>query len=365
MKSVFLILFLSVITINSIKAQKKIITINANSKQVDIREDKRLFKKVWTISPEIKPDIHLTESKKVTFYTDIDSITANINPKDSVFNFVILLNGKDSALTQIKYEKSKLSILKTAAKYDNNDKSYIPKFAYQSSDNPNLVKIRKELKLDSIAGTGSELSRILNLMHWLHYLIPHDGMNGNPEVKNALNMIAVCKKEGRGLNCRGLAMVLNECYLSLGIKSRYVTCYPKDTTDPDCHVINMVYSSELEKWIWIDPSFDAYAMNEKGELLGIEEVRERLISGKTLILNPDANWNRQQTQIKEVYLENYMAKNLYKLETPLVSEYNTETAEKGKVVTYVQLISTVDNPIKKSNQFLFTYNPTLFWAKPE
>jgi hypothetical protein len=365
MKNIILLLVLSILTINSTKAQKKIITIRANSNQVDIREDKRLFKKAWTISPELKPDIHLTESKKITFYTDLDSITANISPKDSVFNFVILLNGKDSALTQIKYQKSKLSILKTAAKYDNNDKSYIPKFSYQPSDNPNLVRIRKELKLDSIAGTGSELSKILNLMHWLHYLIPHDGMNGNPEVMNALNMIAVCKKEGRGLNCRGLAMVLNECYLSLGIKSRYVTCLPKDTADPDCHVINMVYSNDLEKWIWIDPSFDAYVMNEKGELLGIEEVRERLINGKTLILSPDANWNRQQSQTKELYLENYMAKNLYKLETPLASEYNTETAEKGKIINYVQLISTADAPIKLNHKVYFTHNPKLFWAKPE
>lgn len=365
MKHTLLLLVLTFVYFNSVRAQKKIISIKANLKLVDIREDKRLLKKVWTISPELNPDIYFTDAKKVTFLTDIDSITASINAKDSVFNFVIVLNGRDSAVTQIKYQKSKLTILRNAAKYDNTEKKYIPNFSYQSSDNPNLVKLRKELKLDSIAGTGSEISKILNLMHWLHYLIPHDGMNDNPEVKNALSMIDVCKKEGRGLNCRGLAMVLNECYLSLGIKSRFVTCLPKDTTDPDCHVINMVYSNDLEKWIWIDPSFDAYVMNEKGELLSIEEVRERLINGKPLILSPDANWNRQQTQVKEFYLENYMAKNLYRLETPLVSEYNTETKEDGKTVSYIQLISTADIPTKKSRQLYFTHNSNLFWAKPE
>jgi hypothetical protein len=127
----------------------------------------------------------------------------------------------------------------------------------------------------------------------------------------------------------------------------------------------MVYSNDINKWIWIDPSFDAYVMDEKGILLGIEEVRERLINGKPLILSPDANWNRQQTQTKEFYLENYMAKNLYKLETPLVSEYNTETSEKGKVIKYVQLTSAVDVPLKKSYQLYSTHNPKLFWAKPE
>ena len=111
MKNLILLLVLSIVILKPVAAQKKLITIKANSTLVDIREDKELLKSVWTISPEIKPDVHQTDAKKVTFYTDIDSITANINPKDSVFTFVILLNGKDSAVTQIKYQKSKLSIL--------------------------------------------------------------------------------------------------------------------------------------------------------------------------------------------------------------------------------------------------------------
>ena len=189
-----------------------------------------------------------------------------------------------------------LSILKKAGKYNLSDNRQLPVFSYQASDNPNLVALRKGFNLDSIAGQGSDVLQILNLMHWIHDLVPHDGMNGNPEVKNAMSMINVCKKDNRGLNCRGLALVLNECYLSMGIKSRVVTCLPKDSLkiDQDCHVINSVYSESLKKWLWIDPTFDAYVMNEKGELLSIEEVRERLISDKTLILNPDANWNNQK-----------------------------------------------------------------------
>jgi hypothetical protein len=71
----------------------------------------------------------------------------------------------------------------------------------------------------------------------------------NPAVKNAMSMIAVCKRDNRGLNCRGLATVLNECYLAMGFKSRFVTCLPKDSLniDPDCHVINAVYSNTLKK----------------------------------------------------------------------------------------------------------------------
>jgi hypothetical protein len=268
-----------------------------------------------------------------------------------------------------------LSILKRAGKYNLSDNRDIPKFTYQASDNPNLLALRQGFNLDSIAGQGSDVLQILNLLHWIHDLVPHDGMNGNPEVKNAMSMINVCKKDNRGLNCRGLALVLNECYLSMGIKSRVVTCLPKDSLkiDQDCHVINSVYSESLKKWLWIDPTFDAYVVNEKGELLSIEEVRERLISDKPLILNPDANWNNQSTQTKENYLENYMAKNLYILECHSSSEYNMETSSEGKTFNYIKLLpldyfeqkpDKAEEKGETNNTLWITYktnNPNVFW----
>ena len=268
-----------------------------------------------------------------------------------------------------------LSILKRAGKYNLSDNRDIPKFTYQASDNPNLLALRQGFNLDSIAGQGSDVLQILNLLHWIHDLVPHDGMNGNPEVKNAMSMINVCKKDNRGLNCRGLALVLNECYLSMGIKSRVVTCLPKDSLkiDQDCHVINSVYSESLKKWLWIDPTFDAYVMNEKGELLSIEEVRERLISDKPLILNPDANWNNQSTQTKENYLENYMAKNLYILECHSSSEYNMETSSEGKTFNYIKILpldyfeqkpDKAEEKGETNNTLWITYktnNPNVFW----
>lgn len=378
MKKSILFFVLFVVALNSVSAQKNLPIIKATSNLVDIKDGKKFQKSSWTIVPEAKPDVFTTSSKEVVFYTDIDSIKIKVKQDENwKYDFIVLLNGKDSAYTQVQFKPSYLSILKTAKSYNNSTNTSIPKFEYQSMDNPSLVKIRQELKLDSIAGKGSEISKIINLLHWIHYLIPHDGMHGNPEVRNALNMISVCKKEGRGLNCRGLATVLNECYLSMGIKSRFVTCLPKDTTDPDCHVINMVYSNDLNKWIWIDPTMDAYVMNEKGELLGIEEVRERLINNKPLLLNPDANWNRQQTQTKHFYLETYMAKNLYRLECPLISEYDTETWNDGKVVKYVKLLSIVDenNDIEGSTQkgkkaidyktnVYKTNDSSFFWQQP-
>jgi hypothetical protein len=271
-----------------------------------------------------------------------------------------------------------LYILKKAGKYNLADKRQLPSFSYQSGDNPNLMALRKAFNLDSIAGKGTDVLKILNLLHWIHNLIPHDGNHENPVVKNAMSMIAECKRDARGLNCRGLATVLNECYLSLGIKSRIVTCLPKDSLkiDNDCHVINSVYSETLKKWLWIDPTNNAYVMNEKGEMLSIEEVRERIIHDQPVILNPDANWNNQSLQTKEYYLLTYMAKNLYILECPVNSQYDMETRESGRTYSYIQLLpldyfqqSPDKNEKKdaKSNTTWTTYktnNPTLFWQTP-
>jgi hypothetical protein len=374
-KSVFIVIISLLGQI--IFGQENLPIIKATSKKVDIRDGKILTKQNWSISPEINPDIYETTSlgQKVTFITDKDSITVKIK-KDTEFNFTVLLNDSIKANTQIKYKVPYLEKLKKGEKYNLSDNRFVPKFEYQSMDNPNLIKIRKDLKLDSVVGTGNETSKILNLLHWVHNIIRHDGSSNNPTLKNAIDLIKVCKADNRGVNCRMMATILNECYLSLGIKSRYITCMPKETKFDDCHVINMVYSNDLKKWIWIDPTFDAYVMNEKGELLGLGEVRERLINGKTLILNPEANWNRKSTQTKEYYLETYMAKNLYRLETPLVSEYDSETWKSGKDITYVELLpldGIVQSPQKKEQtnsktEVKFTYyktnNPNLFWTQP-
>jgi len=366
------------IVVQFIYAQKNIPIIKSTSKKIDIRDGINLKKKWWTISPELNPDVYETNSlgQKVTFITDKDSISVEIK-KDTKFDFIILLNDSKKAYTQIAYKQTYLQKLQDAEKFDYADNRFVPNFSYQSMDNPNLIKIRKDLKLDSIAGTGNEISKIINLMHWVHNIIRHDGSAPtNPTSKNAIDIIKVCKTENRGVNCRMMATVLNECYLSMGIKSRFVTCMPKETVFEDCHVINMVYSNDLKKWIWIDPTFNAYVMNEKGELLGLAEVRERLINAKPLILNPDANWNRKSSQTKEYYLENYMAKNLYRLRTPLVSEYDTETWENVKEITYVELLpldGIEQSPQKKEKTdektgikftSYITNNPNVFWTEP-
>jgi len=89
--------------------------------------------------------------------------------------------------------------------------------------------------------------------------------------------------------------------LSMGIPARYVTCMPAAPNDSECHVINTVWSSQLQKWLYIDPTMDAWIMDENGTMLSIAEVRERLINDQPLVLCETANWKCDTTTDPEVF----------------------------------------------------------------
>lgn len=236
------------------------------------------------------------------------------------------------------------------------------RFTYQSEDDPELAEIREYFSLDSIAGTGDEISRIKNILAWVHNAVRHDGSSYSPEQRNAIDLIRICRTENRGINCRMMAIILNECYLAMGFPSRFITCLPKSETDSDCHVITMVYSRTLRKWVWMDPTFNAYVSDEDGMLLNIAEVRERLIVGKPLLLNEDANWNNRTRQTKESYLDRYMAKNLYWFECTRVSRRDVESVD-GTPSEYVSLLPK-DFRHKYASGYM-TSNPDYFWQTPE
>ncbi|MFT4224705.1 TPR end-of-group domain-containing protein [Dysgonomonas sp.] len=261
------------------------------------------------------------------------------------------------AMLKLKKTGDFLQVLKDAPDYNNDLPKEKIQFTYLDASDPDLVRIRQYFNLDSIAGKGDEISQIKNLMTWVHNRVRHDGNSSNPSPRNTENIVKVCDAENRGVNCRMMATMLNECYLAMGFKSRFITCMPAEYIS-DCHVINAVYSKTLKKWLWMDPTFNAYVSDEKGNLLSIAEVRERLRTDKPVVLNDDANWNNQSKQTKEYYLDSYMAKNLYWLAAPLHSGYNVETA--GTTNGYLNLYPAGYTPDPVRNDYSTT-NDKVFW----
>ncbi len=235
---------------------------------------------------------------------------------------------------------------------------------YQPKESKNLRMVRDYFKLDSVAGQGDELSKIINLLHFAHDNIRHDGGNQAFAELDAIDLYNYYKTTGKGVNCRQLAISLCEMYLSMGIPARYVTCMPADSLDYECHVINTVWSEQLQKWLYIDPTMDAWVTDENGTMLSIAEVRERLINGQPLVLCETANWNHESQQTKEYYLETYMAKNLYYFVCKKLNRFNPESLYRNNdPADDVRLIPVgfVNNNWKCDT----TTDPEVFWAKPK
>lgn len=92
----------------AIFGQDSLLAIKATSEKVDIRVGNEYFVKGgWALDPNKKPDVFsigskwVYEEKKVTFTTNIDSISFNVKPGNK-YNFIIILNDTVSCYTQIK-----------------------------------------------------------------------------------------------------------------------------------------------------------------------------------------------------------------------------------------------------------------------
>ena len=65
-------------------------------------------------------------------------------------------------LAQVR-DRQPISVLKKSAPYAKDDAKI--EFRYQPKESNNLCKVRDYFKLDSVAGQGDELSKIINLLH--------------------------------------------------------------------------------------------------------------------------------------------------------------------------------------------------------
>jgi hypothetical protein len=253
---------------------------------------------------------------------------------DTTPQYVKLVSGSTSKILTITYfnqsrrdVQKHLDLLRRYASFSPDATTLDFQFSYAPATDNQLVEFKRAYNLDSVAGNGDEISRIMNLLNWANKIVRHDGSQdpADPRPRNAMNIIKTCRETNKGVNCRMLATLLNEAYLSTGFRSRHVTCLPHDKEDPDCHVINVVYSDSLDKWLYVDPTFAGYFMGADSTLLSIEEVRQKLITGEELLLPDALNWNGEPKE-KRGY-RSYMTKNLFRFSCPVSSEFGYESGD--------------------------------------
>lgn len=192
----------------------------------------------------------------------------------------------------------------------------IDKYAYvdYDFDSEILEQIRKKYDTVVIAGTGNALEKTLNMLAWVSDKITHNGsVMVDFKVINGLTLLEHSyDKKKHGINCRLVAMLLNDCLKSVGIKSKMCSLMPKNGNTGDNHVGNMVYIDHLEKWILVDASWNSYFKNEDGKYLDVFELRDAFANNYKVIVNKKAHHNHCKYNSKQDdYYKKYMSKNLY------------------------------------------------------
>jgi hypothetical protein len=332
------------------------------------------FKIPALLSTMTSPDSsHLTFAHDLVLSAGKDTLT--ISPTTETVR-VWMTSNRDTVLALFFFVKeesdtAKVALLREYSTYGHAEPPPAIFFEYMSPTDSELAKLRVVYNLDSIAGSGDEISRIENLMHWVHVRLPHNGTVSlpNPDPFTPVNILAVAEKEKRPFHCGILATVLNDVYLSMGFKSRHLGCLPFDKQDSDRHSVTMVWSDSIHQWLLMDPTFDVYFTNTKGTPLSPLQIRTAMAKGDSILVADCINWNGQPRSKVEHY--NYMAKNLFCLLCG--ARWSSATGAKARPV-YVYLIpagyetrtvGTIDSTASEGIISYYTDNADWFFAPPK
>ena len=156
-------------------------------------------------------------------------------------------------------------------------------------------------------------------------------------------------------NCRLHSILLHELLLASGITNRFVTCLPADSLDSDCHVVNIAWLPERQKGAMIDSDMQSYVTSPEGEVLSLEEMRQRTIDEKPMVVH-----RLLGTRNAENYLS-YWAKNLYWFVCWEETGYDKEVEYEGRAI---KLLPAGFDGFKSADA-VRTSDAARFWAAPD
>jgi len=121
-------------------------------------------------------------------------------------------------------------------------------FIEHDIENPNFELLHNQYSILEIAGDGSDFSKAINLMRWVHENVRHCGGGREVDIsKDAVSILNYTFGKGKmpGIFCYHIAIVYTECCLAAGLTARTIQCKPFSPYDLDMHVVSMVYINEI------------------------------------------------------------------------------------------------------------------------
>lgn len=136
-------------------------------------------------------------------------------------------------------------------------------------------ELLEKYDLERIAGEGTELERVMRLVDEFAVRLTHESYYDNSVEEKALPLLEYSlDKRNQGINCRAKAIILKEMCLALDIYARSVSIIPYSSVDPDSHVVNEIYDTQLEKWVMVDMTTGGYVVDANDVPLSILEIRQ-------------------------------------------------------------------------------------------
>ena len=178
-------------------------------------------------------------------------------------------------------KQQRVELLRAAGPYAADTVQY--RFTYKQ-DTARAREIREYFRLDTLvnpAATTWDNARAL--AQFVARNIPHANQKVQPETRNAIGLWEYTRTVEPAFNCRLHSILLHELLLSQGIVNRFVTCLPADSLDRDCHVVNLVWLPECEKWAMIDSDMQSYLARRRSALTRRDAAahRRRRADGRT------------------------------------------------------------------------------------
>ena len=220
------------------------------------------------------------------------------------------------------------------------------------------------LDLDALAACEKTTwDKAMELALFVAKTIPHDNQTVGLDKRNAISLWEYSKQVPTGFNCRWHSILLSELLLSIDIKNRFITCIPEDSKDTDCHVVNIVWLPELEKWAMIDSDMTEYVTDRQGTPLSLEEMRNAIKEDEKFTVNVfegfENSWVNTDWGLE--YMQAYWAKNLYWFAAYTLYSFNLESDDDLRNNYYICLAPPGYDCSQTYEDVKVTTNAKAFW----
>jgi len=188
----------------------------------------------------------------------------------------------------------------------------------------------EEFGLDEITYGYEDVDLMRVLLNWVTENFPHNGQSGLPVNRDAMSIIGYVRENPRGINCRGLSILLAEVLRLYGIEAKHITVIPPEDMHP-VHVVTHAFSRELQQWIMLDPTFGVYLTDENGNFMNLYTLRRAFAEGLPLFVNEDAGHNGRSFNMRS--FRQFTADYLFRFSTGTYFGFGSEHDDSNNLRT--------------------------------